>query len=85
MKRHAYNTPEQPPLCGQKDRHGKQYLPTSQTTQDPTRVTCARCFALMSAAVTREHEASRNCWCSPVPEFVDPATGVTILVHRQVQ
>lgn len=33
----------------------------------------------------REHEASRTCLCEPTVDYVDPQTGVAILVHRQMQ
>lgn len=41
--------------------------------------------ARLKWAAGREHEASRACWCEPTVDYVDPQTGVAILVHRQVQ
>lgn len=32
-----------------------------------------------------EHEASEKCWCEPEINFVDPKTGNTVYVHRELQ
>ncbi len=31
----------------------------------------------------REHEASASCWCHPEIDYVDPATGNTVYVHKR--
>jgi hypothetical protein len=86
MKLHAFHTLEQPPLCGQKDRHGKRYLLIDHTTRDHYRVTCEKCFGLLSTAITKpEHSSSADCWCEPTIEFKDPATGAAVYVHKDIQ
>lgn len=46
----------------------------------------ARTYRLpRTAPVIREHEASADCWCGPVADYVDPDTGATVFVHRQAQ
>lgn len=58
-KRHFFYSETMPPLCGQRDRRGLCLLPAAQTTTDPTLVTCAKCFALMSEAACRAPEPEK--------------------------
>lgn len=41
--------------------------------------------ARLKWAAEREHVASEHCWCAPVVEYVDPASGARVLVHNMVQ
>lgn len=31
----------------------------------------------------RQHVGNSGCWCSPVVEFKDPASGISVWVHKQ--
>lgn len=33
----------------------------------------------------KEHEASPDCWCEPAVDSVDPDTGATVYVHKEMQ
>lgn len=37
------------------------------------------------AVLSREHEASADCWCGPEVVYVDPDTGAKVFVHRRTQ
>lgn len=36
-------------------------------------------------ASPREHVLSMECWCHPTIEYVDPITGVKVVVHHRPQ
>lgn len=44
---HAFGTADRPPLCGQRDRYGKEYLPERKTTDDASAVTCRACRKIL--------------------------------------
>lgn len=31
------------------------------------------------------HETSKDCWCNPEVDYVDPDTGATVYVHKEPQ
>ena len=35
--------------------------------------------------VEKEHIDSKDCWCCPKLDYVDPDTGVEVWVHNEIQ
>ena len=58
---HWFNSPAQPPACGQKDRTGNHYLPVRRTTEDEAAVTCGKCQHRMGWQEKQDMQA----WCGP--------------------
>lgn len=50
MKVHRFYSDERPPLCGQRNRTGKAFLPVRCTTEDAEKVTCSVCWDLQPLA-----------------------------------
>jgi len=40
---------------------------------------------LPASTKPREHVSRADCWCEPETNYVDPETGATVYVHREIQ
>jgi hypothetical protein len=74
----AMDKPEKPTTCA-----GSNCGTT--TAQHSPECIAEHAAAVAGGPMEREHETSADCWCNPEIDYTDPATGVSVYVHKRPQ